>query len=356
MKFVQYQDCKSPHQLPLARELLHRLGADNFRYVYRDANQADRAQLGWNMGIADEPWQLHIGSHPDEAKELIENADVLLTGMREIDLFERRSAKGLKTFYQTERWFKPIDMAGCTLPGWLRLLHPRYMHMALRFRWLVTSSDKFKVLPIGVHSYRDMRILGVPESKMVLWGYFVEPSERTQRKSVVHDHECRVLWVGRMLKLKRVDTIIKAVGKVVQSSYGGKDMQLLLVGDGPERRRLELLAKGLPVAFRDSVPIKQVRDLMGRHDVYVFSSDGHDGWGAVVSEALEEGMIVFGTCETGASATMLSPERLFKVGDVDALATLLKKAADGEFMPTGIGDWSADKAAVRMLSMSGLEG
>lgn len=355
MKFVQYQDCKSPHQLPLARELLHRLGADNFRYVYRDANQADRAQLGWNMGIADEPWQLHIGSHPDEAKELIENADVLLTGMREIDLFERRSAKGLKTFYQTERWFKPIDMAGCTLPGWLRLLHPRYMHMALRFRWLVTSSDKFKVLPIGVHSYRDMRFLGVPESQMALWGYFVEPSERTQREPVVHEHECRVLWVGRMLKLKRVDTIIKAFGKVVQSSHCGKDMRLLLVGNGPERKRLELLAKSLPVSFMDSVPINEVREVMRHHDVYVFSSDGHDGWGAVVSEALEEGMIVLGTRETGASATMLPSERLFSVGDVDALADLLKRAADGEMVPNGIGDWSVDKVAKRILSMSGLD-
>jgi glycosyltransferase involved in cell wall biosynthesis len=262
MKFVQYQDCKSPHQLPLARELLRRLGLDNFRYVYRDADQAERAELGWNMGGADEPWQLHIGTNPEETHELIENAEVLLTGMREIDLFERRSAKGLKTFYQTERWFKPIDMAGCTLPGWLRLLHPRYMHMALRFRWLVTSSDKFKVLPIGVHSYRDMRFLGVPESQMALWGYFVEPSERTQREPVVHEHECRVLWVGRMLKLKRVDTIIKAFGKVVQSSQCGKDMRLLLVGNGPGRKRLELLAKSLPVSFMDSVPINEVRELM----------------------------------------------------------------------------------------------
>ncbi len=355
MKFVQYQDCKSPHQLPLARELLRRLGLDNFRYVYRDADQAERAELGWNMGGADEPWQLHIGTNPEETHELIENAEVLLTGMREIDLFERRSAKGLKTFYQTERWFKPIDMAGCTLPGWLRLLHPRYMHMALRFRWLVTSSDKFKVLPIGVHSYRDMRFLGVPESQMALWGYFVEPSERTQREPVVHEHECRVLWVGRMLKLKRVDTIIKAFGKVVQSSQCGKDMRLLLVGNGPGRKRLELLAKSLPVSFMDSVPINEVRELMRRHDVYVFSSDGHDGWGAVVSEALEEGMIVLGTRETGASATMLPSERLFSVGDVDALADLLKRAADGEMVATGIGDWSVDKAAKRVLSMSGLD-
>ena len=347
MKFVQYQDCKSPHQLPLARELLHRLGADNFRYVYRDANQADRAQLGWNMGIADEPWQLHIGSHPDEAKEFIENADVLLTGMREIDLFERRCAKGLKTFYQTERWFKSISCGGILLPGWLRLLHPRYFCMAMRFKRLVKKFDVFHILPIGVHSLKDMKHLGVSDEKMTIWGYFVEPSIEPNRHKPFHK-PLRILWAGRMLKLKRVDTIVTAIRKVVRQ---GVDVQLLLVGNGPDRGHLERLSRRLPVTFMDSVPIEKVRKLMRQNDVYIFSSDSHDGWGAVVSEALEEGMLVFGTSDTGASATILSLDRQFAAGDSTVLSNLIRKAVDGEFRPTGIREWSVSAGAMRLMEM-----
>lgn len=352
MKFVQYQDCKSPHQLPLARELLQRLGMDDFRYVYRDADQAGRAALGWQMGGADEPWQLHVGSHPGEARELIENADVLLTGMRELDLFERRASKGLKTLYQTERWFKPICVAGCMLPGRMRLMFPKYRRLVAQLMRLARISTAFHILPIGVHSMQDMRSLGVPDEKMTIWGYFVSPSVGSEHELRPARSPVRVLWAGRMLKLKHVDTIIEAVKKVLEGGVCGDAIQLLLVGNGPERARLERIADGLPVSFMDSVPIGRIRELMRKNDVYVFSSDGRDGWGAVVSEALEEGMVVLGTCDTGASATMLPPERQFCAGDAIELAALFRRAVVGEFHPTGIGEWSASKAADKICALT----
>ena len=38
-----------PNQLPLARELVSRLGADNFRYVYTDEQDADHAALKFDL-------------------------------------------------------------------------------------------------------------------------------------------------------------------------------------------------------------------------------------------------------------------------------------------------------------------
>ena len=356
MKFVQYQDCKSPHQLPLARELLRRLGVDNFRFVYRDADQSDRAAMGWKMAGSDEPWQLHIGSHPEEVRELLENAEVLLTGMREIDLFERRAAKGLKTFYQMERWFKPIGFAGCLLPGVVKLLHPCYFSMSRRLRGLAKRSLAFHVLPIGVHALRDMQLIGVPDASMTTWGYFVEPSRNDVFQSCKVPREpkvCRILWVGRLLRLKRVDVIVRAVSALKRENGSLPKVTLDVYGIGPEEDWLRKLAKGHEgvVAFHPSVSIDEVRKLMREYDVYVFASDGHDGWGAVVSEALEEGMVVLGTRETGASATMLPQERLFSAGDVQGLIALLRKAAAGEFKATGIGKWSVANAVNRLFRL-----
>ena len=147
----------------------------------------------------------------------------------------------------------------------------------------------------------------------------------------------RVLWVGRMLKLKRVDTLVKAC-----ASEALKDkVELHLYGHGPEEEALKALAKGAPIYFHDFVPVEQVRDLMRAHDVYVFSSNASDGWGAVVSEALEEGMQVFGTVEAGASATVLPSTHLFKAGDVKRLTELLT----AELPKVAIGEWTAEKGA-----------
>ena len=347
MKFVQYQDCKSPHQLPLARELLRRLGVDNFRYVYRDADQAERASLGWGMGSADEPWQIHIGSYPGEARNLIENAEVLLTGMREIDLFERRSAKGLTTFYQTERWFKPVSFAGTLFPGWLRLFHPRYFHMVTRFKRLVNNSQSFHVLPIGVHSCHDMNLLGVHDDKMTIWGYFVEASSSPRTRHRTPNGDLKILWVGRMIDWKRVDTIIKAFRLL--SKYD--TLSLTLVGDGAEKKHLEELAKGFNINFKTSVPITEIRELMRSHDVYVLASNAQEGWGAALSEALEEGMIGIGTREAGASSTILPAAYQFAAGDASALANLLLKVISGDIKPTGIGEWSASAGAQRLVEL-----
>jgi len=103
------------------------------------------------------------------------------------------------------------------------------------------------------------------------------------------------------------------------------------------------------IKFHAPVPIREVRGIMREHDVYVLSSDENEGWGAVVNEALSEGMKVLGTFEAGASATMLPGERLFHAGDAEALARLLVKEANNELPPCSIGNWTPKEAARRLV-------
>ena len=358
MSFAMYQDCLSPHQLPLARELVKRLGADNFRYVYRDKSQADRANLGWKMD-EDEPWMVWMGDANDEWKRWVEECDVLYTGFREIELFERRAKKGLKTLYFSERWFKPVRVGirdwglGISLPGWVRMFSPGYRRMAKRMVAWLKADPGARYLAAGPWAKKDMMRLGVPEEKIVLWGYFVEPSTRLGVGEVGRSTKdvLKVLYVGRLLTLKRVDTIVRAVRELKKRKFHctptPRDYTLTIVGDGPEKERLVQLAQGLDnVFFKPSVPIDQVREVMRQHDVLVFASNGLDGWGAVVNEALEEDMRVLGTFETGASATMLPTSCLFHSGDWKELARKLS----GDIPLVGIGQWTPAFAATRLLS------
>jgi len=339
MTVAFYTNIISPHQIPWCRAFAARIGAENFRYIYVERLHDERVQMGWSdatLGVrcllSDEP----------EAQEWLENADVLMSGRRDLDLMERRVAAGKPTIYSSERWFKPPL-------GFLRLIDPRYLRMAFRFVRLARRSPYFWVFPIGVHAQRDFARLGVPREKMYVWGYFVEPSDRARggghsAADVVECSPIRVLWVGRLLRWKKVDTLIRAFRLLDASRY-----ELTLVGTGPDEARLLKLSAGRRnIHFSPPVPIEQVRELMQSHDVYILPSNGYEGWGAVVSEALEEGMIVLGSRQAGASATVLPQTHLFDCGDLRRVATLLGQVLAGRLHRVSIGAWSASAAAERL--------
>ena len=364
MKFCFYTNSVSPHQLPFARELVKRLGVNNYRYVTQTRVSKARLQCGWHD--EEEPWILTDSEYPHEVRSMLESCDVLMCGVRDFPLFEIRAERRLPTFYVSERWFKPLRLYrffNLKVLGWFRMMRPSYFKMAYRMRRLLRADIPFYYLPCGIHAAADMAqivgwrrpvfsvaIPGATFERIRLWGYFVTASSGQKGNGVTKQDVLNVLWVGRMLDWKRVDTLVHAVARF---RGNGSEIKLTLVGDGPERTRLERLARGLPITFLSSQSIGHIRTLMREHDVYVLSSDAGEGWGAALNEALEEGMYAIGSFEAGASATMLKESDLFHAGDSCALERLLERCAEekkrGLLKGQGIGDWTAVKAADRML-------
>ncbi|MHB8789327.1 MAG: glycosyltransferase family 4 protein [Desulfobulbaceae bacterium] len=415
MRMVLLTNIVSPHQLPLAKALADRLGNENFRYIATEGEHNDRTKLGWLMG---EPpsWVIHpqrSAVEEAEARRWCNDATILLSGLREFDLFRQRAERGLKNFYMSERWCKPQV-------GFLRMLYPGYLRMARKL-WALQRQGAVVYLPMGIHAAEDMaRISGFfsgglmclfrqPRLMMTakqplapfvfagssasgsvcanwlqnmrLWGYFVEPGEQLGAKgsrggqakarednhmafagakggksNADRDSLLRVLWVGRMLNWKRADTLIKAVVRLLNE---GVAIRLKVVGYGPEEKKLRRLAgrylnadsshseadntfgayagsrgdsadekSAAPgIVFGKPVPIVRVRGLMREADVVVLSSDGGEGWGSVVNEAMAEGCCVIGTREAGSSATMIEHGvngLLYQAGNVSELAVLLR--------------------------------
>lgn len=356
MTVALYTNIISPHQLPLAREIVRRIGKAGYRYVYTEDLHDERTRMGWASERPSDVSCLKLDAggealETEEARQWLERCDVLLCCFRDLALIERRSRKGLRTYYVNERWFKPPL-------GYLRMLVPSFRRMAKRFVSLTERHERFRLLPIGVHACHDFRRLGVRPDKMTTWGYFVEASQRPSpsprpARSGAQD-VLRILWVGRLLAFKRVDTLFKAVN----ACQGKFPIELTVAGDGPMRCRLERLAQRLfgghpgTLSFQHSVPIEQVRALMQSHDVYVLTSNGYEGWGAVVSEAIEEGMTVFGTYEAGSCATILPDAQLFSAGDWRRLSRLLEAFHSNPQRFDNGGDflWTAARAAERLLS------
>ena len=189
-----------------------------------------------------------------------------------------------------------------------------------------------------------------------IWGYFVAPSEHNQRGDAWVTNnlkDIRCLWVGRLLDWKCVDTIVRAVRECdIQRRHNPQlpKVTLDIYGAGPEELRLRKMADEHAecIRFFSPIPMDEVRILMKGHDVYVLSSNACEGWGAVVNEAIEEGMGVVGTYEAGACRSMLPTENLFHAGNWKSLKRLLLNPV----RRIGIGTWSVVCAGSELHMLS----
>jgi glycosyltransferase involved in cell wall biosynthesis/thymidylate kinase len=95
----------------------------------------------------------------------------------------------------------------------------------------------------------------------------------------------RVLTMGRLVPMKGFHLAIRAHSELVRSEPGAR---LVIVGDGPEKPRLEQLAAGLGVAanveFVAWLPRHEAMSMMRQADVFLFPS--LEGAGMVVLEAM----------------------------------------------------------------------
>jgi glycosyltransferase involved in cell wall biosynthesis len=94
---------------------------------------------------------------------------------------------------------------------------------------------------------------------------------------------------GRLLHLKAVPLALRAIACVPNGS-----LRLIVVGDGPERRRLTKLVHnvgiGKRVTFRGWLPRPELFQLFSEADLLLFPSL-HDEGGLVVVEAMAHGLV-----------------------------------------------------------------
>jgi len=129
-----------------------------------------------------------------------------------------------------------------------------------------------------------------------------------------------LLYVGRLVPVKRVDVLIEAVRL---ASVDGLNLGLVIVGDGTERTRLETQAFGMSqVHF---VGFQEWRDLpryYGVADLFVLPSEV-EPWGLVINEAMASGLPVLAVRTAGAAGDLIVPEQNgFLVPEGSSAATL----------------------------------
>ncbi len=108
----------------------------------------------------------------------------------------------------------------------------------------------------------------------------------------------KIISVGSLIERKGFDTLIEAIGILCQQSELKKIIQLTIIGEGTERRKLEQLIsmKNLNknIHLVGYCPHKEVKDFLKNSKLYVSSSHA-ETQGVAVIEALCCGLPVIGT-------------------------------------------------------------
>ncbi|RMG48966.1 MAG: glycosyltransferase [Acidobacteria bacterium] len=181
------------------------------------------------------------------------------------------------------------------------------------------------------HVARRLVELGYPRERILVQPRGVDRAlfrHRPPRRRMPND-PLRVLSIRWLKPLYRVDTLVEALAELRRR---GVPFEARIGGTGPERPRLEALARRLglagPLRFLGEIPADEVPSQLAWSDVYV-STSSSDGASASLFEALAVGSYPVVT-DIEANRPYVVPGRtgaLFPVGDAKALADRLEAVA-----------------------------
>lgn len=224
--------------------------------------------------------------------------------------------------WQAEQW-------GVRRPGWGRRLERHGEGPALRRATLVACGTDLIAEQVERLGVDEARLLVTPTGVDV--DAFGGPRDREgARAGLGIGGELVVGWVGSFRAFHAVDQLVRAVAQVEGAT-------LLLVGDGPERPRIERLAAelGARVRFTGLVPHDALPDLLSAMDLGVVLARPGEPFHyspLKVAEYLAAGLPVIAPAvpELAGRLRAGTDAELFEVGDVAGLASLLRALRDDE--------------------------
>ncbi|MDR7608740.1 MAG: glycosyltransferase [Armatimonadota bacterium] len=296
------------------------------RYYQRLSQQAPEGSLevlaprlpGWEHVDAALPVPVHRRNVPTSPKPLPRLAQSFLLAWHAARLVRRGDfcAVHLGHLYQLpigvlmRRLFGlpyAVYLHGGESPGLLRWRLAR----AVFGRWLrgaaaVGVNSEFTrrhFVELGFHLPRTVRVPPTVDPGRYQAG---ADARRRLREFLGLDGQFVVLSVGRLVPRKAHDVVLRALARLVHT---GEPVAAVLVGEGPQRARLETLARELGIAdrvcFAGFVPDDVLVDYYAAADAFVLPSrrltdrDGVEGFGIVFLEAGSAGLPVVGAATGG---------------------------------------------------------
>ena len=313
-----WQKMVTPHMVALASALAE-LGHD-VNYVANEILSEKRIKQGWvkpNLG------KLKLLLAPDKEK-VIQYA--LSASNDSIHFCQGLRGNGLVKYAQIiirnrrlQHWVMMENIDDEGLIGFVK----KIIYRIIILKW---RSHLAGILAIGNSASSWFAKRGMYKSRILPFAYFLkEPDTKyllEQNPRNNKNRPFRFIFVGQLIKLKRVDHLLKGL-----KDLKNKNIELWIVGDGPEKKRLEALANFLlpkKVRWLGVLSINKIPDVLSQVDCLVLPSR-YDGWGAVVTESLMVGTPVICSNKCGSSIIVQASKvgYVFPANNIAALSSHL---------------------------------
>lgn len=319
MRIVFLSNFINHHQIGVGEELFS-LTDGSYRFIetepmpesfkkrgYPDYSSRDYVVQAWN-GEENERY----------AKSLLMEAEVVVFGGvgKVFELVKNRIDAGLLTFEMGERWLKR---------GWINTLSPRLQKAFWTYHLHRWSRKPFYYLCASAYAPNDLYLLHEFKDKCYKWGYFtsVKRCDDLVIKEQKSENHISFMWCARFLNWKHPEMPVLLAERLKRN---GCRFVIDLFGDGEEFENTKLLIqqKNLEecVLLRGNLPNNEILGEMRRHDIYLFTSDQNEGWGAVLNEAMANGCVPVAADAIGSVPFLVRDGEngmIFKSKDIDSL-------------------------------------
>ncbi len=225
------------------------------------------------------------------------------------------------------------NVHGDTVTGVRRWLKDRIVRRAVDWSTLLMPCGGFGAHYFERYGASPARIVFLPyEPDYALIEQLAENDvQRTAREHGLDPDRPRFVFCGRMIRVKRPDLAVAAFLRIAEQR---PDWELVLIGDGPERARIE---PTVPESLRHRVrwlgfigDPARIGAIYRASRVFVLPSD-YEPWGVVVNEAAAAGCAMVTSSVVGAAGELVRDRingRTFPPGRLDALAQALLEVSD----------------------------
>lgn len=235
-----------------------------------------------------------------KAQQMIDEAEVVVLGSAPYELLTKRLKAGKLTFRYSERLWK------------------QYKHYIKTPFYMLDNhkTRECRLLCASAYAAHDYNAMGAFKGLCYKWGYFTEVSFdklrnqgdsleikddlSTKSSNISNLRPVRIMWCSRYLDWKHPELPVFLADRLKDKGYS---LRITMYGSGQYyERTVELVRKmnlNDVITFIGNVPNEIVHQTMRETDIFLFTSDRGEGWGAVANEAMSNGCVLVASEEIG---------------------------------------------------------
>ena len=353
MRVVFVSNYYNHHQSELSKTFFEETNGQ-YTFIQTEALSEEREKLGWGMELPEFVIKSYESSENyEKAMNLICEADVVIFGEAPMKMMHKRIKEGKLTFRYTERIFKKKDFDLGRL-------------IKYTFRYLPYRRKNLYFLCSSGYAAKDYIRCGVDIKKCFKWGYFPEIIKYGDiAKLTGKKKENTILWCGRIIGLKHPEIAIEIAKRLKKD---GMTFSLNIIGTGNMETEIkrQIVEENLSdcVNMPGRMPPSEVRRYMEESEIFLFTSDRNEGWGAVLNEAMNSACAVVANEKIGSVPYLLKSEYNGLVCEsgreeeyYKKVKWLLENKEKGKLLGESAYDtlreiWNADTAGKRLISLA----